>query len=94
MEAAVYQKEESLIKLNGKPVVDGRFSIILKNPVSGFIRRAFITGSRGSVYTAILSFARDQWMPPMAVEHRVVNTPLPEVRVSLNASRTAALSAD
>jgi len=94
MEATAYKKEESLKKVNGKPVVDGRFLLVLKNPVSGLIRRVLIAGSRSSVYTAILSFARDQWMPPMAVEHRVVNTRLPAVRVSLNGSRTAALSAD
>ncbi len=93
METAAYKKEESLIKFNGKPVVDGRFLLVLKNPVSGFIHKVFIAGSRGSVYTAILSFARDQWMPPLAVEHRVVNTRLPEARFSAKESLKA-LSTD
>ncbi len=94
MEAVANNKEESLEKINGKPVVDGRFILVLKNPVSGFICRVLIAGSRSSVYCAVLSFARDQWLPPMTVEYSVVNTRLPAVRVQLKRSRTAALSRD
>jgi hypothetical protein len=94
MEAVVYKKEESPQKINGKPVVDGRFVLVLKNPVNGFIRRVLIAGSRASVYSAVLSFARDQWLPPPTVEYQIVNTRLPAVRVALNGSRNAALSTD
>ena len=94
MEAITYKKEESLRKFNGKPVVDGRFVLVMKNPVTGFIRRVLITGSRGSVYSAVLSFARDQWLPPETVEYSVVNTRLPAVHVQLKGSRKAASLAD
>lgn len=94
MEAIVYKKEDSSNKINGKPVVDGRFVLVLKNPVTGFIRRVLIAGSRASVYSAILSFSRDQWLPPMTVEYQVVNTRLPAVRVAFGTNRTAALSTD
>ena len=94
MEAVEYKKEEGSKKINGKPVIDGRFVLVLKNPVSGFIRRVRIAGSRASVYCAVLSFARDQWLPPMTVEYSVVNTRLPAVRVALSGSRAEALSTD
>ena len=94
MEAIAYKKDESSQKINGKPVVSGQFVLVLKNPVSGFIRRVLIAGSRASVYCAVLSFARDQWLPPLTVEYTVVNTSLPAVRVALRGSRTVALSTD
>ena len=74
MEAVAYKKVESLKTFNGKPVVDGRFLLVMKNPVNGFIHRVLITGSRSSVYTAVLSFSRDQWVPPLAVQYRVLDT--------------------
>lgn len=92
MEAVANKKEELVKRINGKPVVDGRFVLVLKNPVSGFIRRVLIAGSRASVYCAVLSFARDQWLPPMTVEYTVVNTQLPAVRVALKGNRTVALA--
>lgn len=94
MEATAYKKDRSLKKINGKPVVDGRFVLVLKNPVNGFIHRVLIAGSRSSVYSAVLSFSRDQWLPPLAVEYSVVNTRMPAVRVQLKGSRKAALLSD
>ena len=94
MEAIAYKKKESSLKVNGKPVISGQFVLVLKNPVSGFIRRVLIAGSRASVYSAVLSFARDQWLPPPTVEYSVVNTRLPAVRVALSGNRQVALSTD
>jgi len=94
MGAVTDKKEGSLKTINGKPVVDGRFVLVLKNPVNGSIRRVLITGSRGSVYSAVLSFARDQWLPPMTVEYSVIDTSLPAVRVPLSGRRTVRPSSD
>lgn len=92
--SAAYIRQDEVPELNGKPVIDGSSALVLKNPVNGLVRKAFITGSRGSVYYAVQSFARDQWIPLDAVEYSLVDGSLPAIRVPLNGGRTVALSTD
>ena len=92
--AVAYIRQDKVTEFNGKPVIDGNSALVLKNPVNGLVRRAFITGSRGSVYHAVLSFARDQWIPLGAVEYSLVDGSLPAIRVPVNGGRTVALSTD
>ncbi len=94
MNTATLTQLDALVEVDGKPVIDGRFALILKNPVNGFIRRAFIAGNPGSVYAAVLSFAREQWLPLRTVEYSVINTMVPSMRARLSDYETAAQLVD
>lgn len=93
--SVAYVRQDKVTEINGKPVIDGSSALVLKNPVNGVIRKVFITGSRGSVYSAVLSFARDQWLPLPVVEYSLVDGLLPAVPAAfVNGGRTVALSTD
>ena len=89
-----YIRQDKVTELNGKPVIDGSSALVLKNPVNGLVRKVFIAGSRGSVYNAVLSFARDQWLPLGVVEYSQVDGRIPAVHVPVNGGRTVSLSTD
>jgi hypothetical protein len=84
METLAIPIEETLTRFDGKPVIDGSLTLTLKNPVSGLSRRAFILGTRTSVYKAILSFAREQWIPPRLVEYSLIHTQGPAIPVEMS----------
>ena len=92
--SVAYIRQDKVTEINGKPVIDGSSALVLKNPVSGLVRKVYITGSRGSVYSAVLSFARDQWLPLPVVEYSLVNGRLSAVHVPVNGGRTVSLSTD